>query len=169
LTLTGTINPSDIALDLAAGKMYWTDLQFSPSIFRADLDGSDMEPLVDSADGADEIALDLVNGKVYWIQNGGSIPCDTGCARIRRANLDGSGQEDVVVFENQPDFDASEFFRGLAVDPDEGKIYWSVGGFCPIEEFTGRIQRADLDGDNVENVVTGLGIVGKLVVVAAPD
>ena len=85
--------------------------------------------------------------------------------RIRRANLDGSGDQDIVVFENQPDFDASDFYRGLAVDPSAGKIYWGVGGFCPIEANTGRIQRADLNGDNVENVVTGLGIVYKVVVV----
>ncbi|HNO76859.1 MAG TPA: hypothetical protein PKN33_02270 [Phycisphaerae bacterium] len=165
LELTGTVNPSDIALDLEGGKMYWTDRQYMPSIFRADLDGSNMEPLIDSPDGAEEIALDLVNGKMYWIENGGSIPCTTGCSRIRRANLDGSGDQDIVVFENQPDFDASDFYRGLAVDPSAGKIYWGVGGFCPIEANTGRIQRADLNGDNVENVVTGLGIVYKVVVV----
>ncbi|GJM25868.1 MAG: hypothetical protein DHS20C16_22830 [Phycisphaerae bacterium] len=168
LTLTGTVNPSDIAIDLDGGKMYWTDLQYTPSIFRADLDGSNMEPLHDSPVGAEEIALDLVNGKMYWIANGGFIPCTTDCSRIRRSNLDGTGAEDIVVFENQPDFNASDVYRGLAIDSTRGKIYWGVGGYCPIEANTGRIQRADLDGDNVEDVMNGLGIVYKLVVVDAP-
>ena len=64
---------------------------------------------------------------------------DAGIARkIQRANLDGSGTEDVVTGLNVP--------RGIAVDPAGGKIYW-------VDQNTDKIQRSDLDGSNLEDLV----------------
>ena len=75
--------------------------------------------------------------KLYWT--------DWGTDRIQRANLDGSGVEDVVVGGGLDGPD------GLALDAAGGKMYWTDAG-------ASRIQRANLDGSSVENLVTGLGI-----------
>ena len=45
ITTTGSPDPTDIALDVASGKMYWTD-QGTDKIQRANLDGSNVEDLI---------------------------------------------------------------------------------------------------------------------------
>ena len=75
--------------------------------------------------------------KLYWT--------DWGTDRIQRANLDGSGIEDLIVGDGLDGPD------GLALDMAGGKIYWTDSG-------ASRIQRANLDGSAVEDLVTGLGI-----------
>ena len=75
--------------------------------------------------------------KLYWT--------DWGTDRIQRANLDGSGIEDLVVGGGLDGPD------GLALDTAGGKLYWTDAG-------ASRIQRANLDGSNVQDLVTGLGI-----------
>lgn len=71
--------------------------------------------------------------KIYWIgADANGIP-DT----IRRANLDGSGVEDVVTVRlDEP--------SSLEIDFTAGKIYWSAAG---------EIGRANLDGTQVEKAV----------------
>ncbi len=46
------------------------------------------------------LAIDVEGGKVYW--------CNEGTDRIKRANLDGSGVEDIVIGENE--------LVGIAID-----------------------------------------------------
>ena len=126
-----------ITLDLAGGKMYWTEQSRSsapyiPKIARANLNGSGIEDLVTEGVGtATGIGLDVAGGKLYWANTGGSI---------QRANLDGTGQETLVATGGDA--------RDLDLDLGAGKMYWCQWG--------GKIRRADLDGGNVEDVVTGL-------------
>ncbi len=75
--------------------------------------------------------------KLYWT--------DWGTDKIQRANLDGSGVEDLV---SGAGLDGPD---GLALDMAGGKLYWTDAG-------ANKIQRADLNGANVEDLVTGLGI-----------
>ena len=75
--------------------------------------------------------------KLYWT--------DWGTDKIQRANLDGSGIEDLV---SGAGLDGPD---GLALDMAGGKMYWTDAG-------ANKIQRADLNGANVEDLVTGLGI-----------
>ena len=63
-------------------------------------------------------------------------------ASIRRANLDGSGVEDLVM-------EASSRPRSIALDVSGGKLYWTDNG-------TNSIGRANLDGSGAEDFVTGL-------------
>ncbi len=73
--------------------------------------------------------------KIYWsLTEGGE--------KLQRANLDGTGQEDLVTGIGHSTF-------GLALDVGSGKMYWTQ---------TDRIRRANLDGTVVENVITGLPI-----------
>lgn len=76
-------NPLGIALDLGFQKVYWV----SDGIHRANLDGSDPEEVL--AVPAAGLAVDSFFGKIYWTSLASPY--------LRRANLDGSGVEDLVV------------------------------------------------------------------------
>jgi len=78
------------------------------------------------------IALDIVGGKLYWT--------DSGTQRILRANLDGTGAEDLVTTE-------LSYPCGIALDAAGGKMYWT-------DYFTDKICRANLDGTVIEDLIT---------------
>jgi len=78
-------------------------------------------------------ATSYCDRKLYWI-DGGKV--------IRRANLDGSSIETIIV---EPIDDPLD----VAIDPVDKKIYWV--NRSPVDL---KIQRANLDGSDVENVVT---------------
>jgi hypothetical protein len=89
---------ADAALDERSGKIYWLavyDAHENGVIQRANLDGSELETLVDHNDGLNPdyapvfLALDVAGGKMYW--------SSVGQVGIRRANLDGSNIELVVL------------------------------------------------------------------------
>ena len=70
LVTTGLLGPWGIALDVAAGKMYWTDY-YAGKIQRADLDGNNVEDLVSGQPWKTfGIALDVGAGKMYWTGGG---------------------------------------------------------------------------------------------------
>ncbi|MCW8194654.1 hypothetical protein F6455_07625 [Proteobacteria bacterium 005FR1] len=83
--------PIDIDLDLEQGHMYWTDRGVH-QVLRADLDGSEIEVLVDPGRIAIKdpigMSLDLVNRQMYWT--------DMSTHKIHRANLDGSQVEEIL-------------------------------------------------------------------------
>ena len=65
LITTGLFGPNRIALDVAGGKMYWTDSRFqnADKIQRANLDGSEVEDLVTTGLTAPfALALDFTPG-----------------------------------------------------------------------------------------------------------
>ena len=133
--------PRGLALDVAADKMYWSDIG-EYVIMRANLDGSGIETLAIAPPVNDEpwsVAIDEVSEKLYWTtRTREEIPI------IQRANLDGSEVE--VLLKNIDDDFAP---RGLALDVDGGKMYWT-------DPILGAIYRANLDGTQIEPVVTGL-------------
>ena len=86
--VTGLERPSGLALDVAGGKVYWTDGSIGV-IQRADLDGSNIEDLVTGLERPSGLALDVAGGKVYWT--------DESIGVIQRADLDGSNIEDLVT------------------------------------------------------------------------
>ena len=132
--------PGNIALDVAGGKMYWTDRRRG-RIHWSDLDGSNISPEGIGWKGVIDIALDISGGKVYWTE--GYSDFDTYQASVIRANLDGSNIERLTDYVDHP--------RGIALDLVKGKIYWVDWGW-------NKICRANLDGSNLEDVVTELGI-----------
>ncbi len=142
VTIDVTINLTDVGEPQAMPELYWADAG-RDKIQRADLDGSNVEDLLTSADGVVGpvgLALDVAGGKMYWTEWEED--------KIRRANLDGSNSEDLIASGRAPVW--------LALDVPGGKIYWTDWG-------TDRIQRANLDGSNVENLVTrGLNSPGGL-------
>ncbi len=132
LVTSEAINAKDIALDVANGHMYWTDL--GGKIQRADLDGSNVLDIINDVillPSIDHIALDVANGHMYWTDDSGFS--------IKRANLDGSGMTGNLV--------TSEVInaKDIELDVANGHMYWT--------DLGGKIQRADLDGSNVLDII----------------
>ena len=74
--------------------------------------------------------------KIYWT--------DLDAGTIQRANLDGSGMEDLITTGLvEP--------TAIALDVASGKMYW-------IDGLAAKIQWANLDGSGVEDLLTGLGV-----------
>ena len=143
LVTRGLNTPGSIALDVAGGKMYWTDTG-TEKIQRANLDGSNIENLVTQGIRAPwGIALDVAGGKMYWT--------DWGTEKIQRANLDGSNVQDLITRGLDSPF-------GIALDIASGKMYWShmVWNSATERLTNGKIQRANLNGSNVQDLITGL-------------
>ena len=134
-----SISGGRIALDVAGGKMYWTNGETN-SIFRANLNGTSSEEVLKLFVGTPlDIALDVAGGKMYWTQWEGN-------ASISRANLDGSNVELLI---NPGDR------RGIALDVAGGKMYWTDG--------RDGIGMANLDGSNVTNFETPDFTMGDII------
>src|SRR5580692_8702460 len=142
--------PDGLAVDAAAGHLYWTNMgnlkANDGSILRSDLDGKHMTTIV-APGGAftpKQIQIDKVNGKLYWSDREGM--------RVMRANLDGSQIETLVDTANgdaRPGRDAMKWCVGIAVDHDCGHVYWTQKG--PDNAGKGQIRRANLDLPKAES------------------
>ena len=145
------VEPDGIEVDVAAGKMYWTDMgpggaadksvaDKDGRIMRADLDGQNIETLVPLGitTTPKQLTLDVAGGKVYWCDRGdvGDKNVDP---KIMRANLDGSAVETLVSTDVMSPV-------GIALDLANGKVYFS-------DRYANAIKRANLDGTNVDIVV----------------
>lgn len=121
--------------ETSAQKVYWGAWTIGDQgeIRRANLDGSDPETLVPGLDRPEGVAVDPIRGKLYWTEEG--------AGRIQKSDLDGSGAGDIVTGLVQP--------FSLALDLVNDKIYWVDG----MLNNPGIIQRANLDGTNMKDVV----------------
>jgi hypothetical protein len=147
-SLVSVFSNGGIALDIVGNRMFWTDDQprvpLGPTgvIRRSDLNGAmpvDVLPDIERPIG---IALDLAGGKMYWTSTDNTI---------RRANLDGSGVEPLIRQ------DSIAQLSGIALDLVHGKLYFSYVNPLIDNLFPGGIGRANLDGSNVETIVSALG------------
>jgi len=149
----GTFTPKQLQLDKKNRKLYWSDRE-GMRIMRANLDGSNIETLVDTSDGDARpgkdakkwcvgIALDVERGKVYWTQKG---PEKAGQGRIFRANLaipDGqtpANRQDIeALYNNLPE--------PIDLDLDLGNriMYWTDRGDPPRGNT---VNRAPMDATN---------------------
>jgi hypothetical protein len=91
----GTFTPKQLQLDEKNRKLYWCDRE-GMRVMRANLDGSNIETLIDTSEGDTRpgkvikkwcvgIALDVEGEKLYWTQKGSD---NAGEGRIFRANLE---------------------------------------------------------------------------------
>src|ERR1700723_2933788 len=91
----GTFTPKQLQLEKRSGMLYWCDRE-GMRVMRANLDGSNIETLVDSSDGDPRpgpdatkwcvgVAVDAARGKFYWTQKGDD---NAGQGRIFRANIE---------------------------------------------------------------------------------
>lgn len=131
----GTFTPKQLKLDPVHRKLYWSDRE-GMRIMRANLDGSNIETLVETGHGDEErrdagnwcvgIALDVAGGKIYWTQKGSD---NAGIGSIKRANLEipagenSSHRSDIeVLFQRLPEP------IDLDLDLTHRMIYWTDRG-----------------------------------------
>ncbi len=124
-----------VQLDVANGKMYWTYDNLDPEIMRANLDGSQIETLNSASNLPMYFSLDAQAGHIYVTEYGTSS--------VSRLNVDGSGLTTIVNGNGKG-------AMGNAIDIKHGKVYWSGGASYDW------IKRANLDGSQVETILTGL-------------
>ena len=127
-------SPEGIAIDPAAGKIYWADTT-TGAIRVANLDGSGPHDLYTGESQPSGVAIDPAAGKIYWANS------VTRTGAIRVANLDGSGVPQ-NLFSNE------SYPVGVTIDPATGKIYWGS-----YDTFV--IRTGNLNGTGAHDLFTG--------------
>lgn len=134
VVLNRGINPEGIAYDWTQNKIYWTDSS-NNSIYSMNLDGTDLV-MIARVERPRAIVLDPCNGTLFftdWGRFGTS-------GKIFKTTMAGSLKKAIV------DKDLSQP-SGLAIDYDERKLYWT-------DAVREKIERANLDGSNRENLIS---------------
>jgi hypothetical protein len=138
--VTGCRLPDGLAVDLAAGHIYWTNMgvphKNDGSIERADLDGGNRRFIIPEGGTftPKQLHLEKKSGKLYWSDREGM--------RVMRANLDGSQVETLIqTGKGEGDRrDPSNWCVGITVDPIREQMYWTQKG--ADDSGHGRIFRA---------------------------
>lgn len=134
----GTFTPKQLHLDKANGKLYWCDRE-GMRVMRANLDGSQIEILVQAGEGEDDrrdqtrwcvgITVDPERKQFYWTQKGED---NAGAGRILRAGVDmpqgetAASRSDVEVL-----FDGLPEPIDLEIDHSRRLLYWTDRGNPP--------------------------------------
>jgi hypothetical protein len=135
----GTFTPKQLQLEKKTGKLYWCDRE-GMRVMRANLDGSNIETLVDTSEGDPRpgpdarkwcvgIAVDAARGKFYWTQKGDD---NAGQGRIFRANIElprgrtpANRQDIELLYDNLPEP------IDLELDVAHRLMYWTDRGDPP--------------------------------------
>ncbi|HEY1356566.1 MAG TPA: hypothetical protein VGF09_09625 [Solirubrobacterales bacterium] len=135
-----------IAIDPAAGRIYWVNGEVASKISWANLDGSGGGDLAVTGPAAFDprgLAIDHAAGRLYWSNNQAAAQ-----EAIAYSSFDAS----VVGFLPTTGATASEP-TGVAIDPASGRLYWS--------NYQGKISYANLDGSGGGDINTS-GSLGAL-------
>ena len=134
-----TFTPKQLHHDKKSGKLYWCDRE-GTRVMRSNLDGSQIETLVDSSQGdarpgRDQkkwcvgITVDFERGRIYWSQKG---PDDAGLGCIFHASVEipegetAAERSDIEVF-----FDGLPEPIDLELDLERRVLYWTDRGDPP--------------------------------------
>lgn len=134
---SGIETPRGLALDLVNEQVYWTDVN-QDRIQTCNFDGSGLFTIFDTTLlDARKLAIDSQNEYIYFT--------DAGADKIQRINIYGLGLTDILT-------SVSGISNPIGIDLDliNDKIY-----FTEINA-TGTIKRCNLDGSNIEVIVSGL-------------
>lgn len=150
-------------------KIYWTEVDWrtkTGKIRRAHLDGSYVKDIVKKLKAPKSLALDMLRRKVYWT--------DESTRKIQRSDLTGRNVKNIITGFKFPSGSGTLSIRcrngnctgvaswkggevwlsenllitpgSIALDVQRKKMYW-------INRMLDRIQRANLDGSDVEDLV----------------
>jgi DNA-binding beta-propeller fold protein YncE len=168
----GTFTPKQLQIEKKSGKLYWSDRE-GMRIMRANLDGSNLETLVDTSRGDPRpgsdamkwcvgIAVDAEGGKIYWTQKGDD---NAGQGRIFRANIElppdqsPANRNDIeLLYENLPEP------VDLDLDVANGMLYWTDRGDPPRGNTVNRAPIDPADGNAKEpeilftHLMEGIGL-----------
>jgi hypothetical protein len=148
----GTFTPKQLHLEEKGGKLYWCDRE-GMRVMRSNLDGSQIETLVDPSQGDKRpghdqtkwcvgVAVDPDSGQIYWTQKG---PDDAGLGRLFRTNVEipkgetAANRTDIeILFEGLPEP------IDLELDVKDRLIYWTDRGDAPRGNT---VNRVSMDAD----------------------
>ena len=147
-----TFTPKQLHLEKGSGKLYWSDRE-GMRVMRSNLDGSNIETLVDTSQGEARpgrdprkwcvgITVDPEREQIYWTQKG---PDDAGQGRIFRAGVEipkgenAAHRSDIEVL-----FDGLPEPIDLELDPENRLLYWTDRGDPPRGNT---VNRAPMDAD----------------------
>lgn len=134
-----------LALDLDAGKMYWTEFS-SNRIRRADLDGTNIETIVADLSGPTGLAILPNAQQLFWTE--------TNANKLCRSSLTGA---DITTLINSG-LDRPNY---LTIDHRNQKIYWTEDGNAGQS-----IKSAYMDGSNVTTLPLTVGHPAGIVIAA---
>ena len=167
-----TFTPKQLQLETKSKKLYWCDRE-GMRVMRANLDGSNIETLVDTSQGDPRpgpdatkwcvgIAVDVEGGKFYWTQKGAD---NANQGRIFRANVEiPSGQTPANRRDVELVYEALPEPIDLDIDPATRTLYWTDRGDPPRGNT---VNRAPLDARQGErkapeivfsNLMEGIGL-----------
>jgi hypothetical protein len=165
----GTHTPKQLHLDKRNGKLYWSDRE-GMRVMRANLDGTQLETLVDTSKGEARpgrdatkwcvgITVDPERGQFYWTQKG---PDDAGLGRIFRASIDmPKGESAARRTDIEVLFDRLPEPIDLELDLENRVLYWTDRGDPPRGNTVNRAS-IDATGAAAEILIThlmeGIGI-----------
>src|SRR5213080_4328516 len=167
-----TFTPKQLQLDRENGKLYWCDRE-GMRVMRSNLDGTNIETLVDTSHGDPRpgpdatrwcvgIAVDPGRGHFYWTQKG---PEKGGLGRLFRANIEIPKGENAI---NRTDievlYDGLPEPIDLELDLKNRLLYWTDRGDPPRGNT---VNRAPMDADSrtrpapkilYQHLMEGIGI-----------
>jgi hypothetical protein len=142
--LTGLDLPRHLSLDLVRGKMYFRTLDNDRSkLYRSNLDGSELEELIDYDYKIEGIVVDADSERLFWIGRGEN------CSKIYCSNLDGKETKLITG--------AGEYAYTMTYDPVNDFIYWG-------EKIDRRILRVHPDGTGMSVFEDYVPEIGGLLV-----
>jgi hypothetical protein len=169
----GTFTPKQLQLDEKNRKLYWCDRE-GMRVMRVNVDGSNIETLVDTSEGDSRpgkdlnkwcvgIVLDVEAGKLYWTQKG---PDNAGEGRIFRANLEipkgqsPANRKDIeLLYEGLPEP------IDLELDRANRTLYWTDRGDPPRGNTVNRAPMDPAQGNGkkepqivFDHLLEGIGI-----------
>jgi sugar lactone lactonase YvrE len=165
----GTFTPKQLHLDKENGRLYWSDRE-GMRVMRANLDGSQVETLIDTSEGdarpgRDQkkwcvgISVDPKRRQIYWTQKG---PDNAGEGKICRAGIEipkgetAANRSDIEVF-----FDSLPEPIDLELDLENRILYWTDRGDPPRGNT---VNRASVDAKPeapeivFDHLMEGIGI-----------
>jgi hypothetical protein len=162
-----THTPKQIHLDKDSRKLYWCDRE-GMRVMRANLDGSDVETLVETGRGDKDrrdqtrwcvgITIDPKLGKIYWTQKG---PTKGGLGRLCRANIDiRNGESPADRSDIEVLFDQLPEPIDLELDLQNRVLYWTDRGDPPRGNTVNRapIDRKSAPEILITHLMEGIGI-----------
>jgi len=153
-----------IALDVEAGKLYWTqkgsDNAGEGRIFRANLEipegqsagnRKDIELLYEGLPEPIDLELDLANRTIYWTDRGDPPRGNT----VNRAPMDpANGKDPEIIFDHLMEG------IGIALDLKGGRMF--------LTDLGGSVYSANLDGSNKKTVLAAEGNLTGIVYAKIP-
>jgi len=148
----GTFTPKQLQLEKTSGKLYWCDRE-GMRLMRANVDGSNIETLVDASQGDPRpgpdptkwcvgVAIDIDRDQVYWTQKGAD---NAGKGRLFRAGIEiptgqtASDRADIELL-----YDGLPEPIDLELDLNSRVIYWTDRGDPPLGNT---VNRAPMNSD----------------------